>query len=420
MSDQRIGRVLLVASYFPPHKGGVEFFASSIAEQLSVHFNWDVAVVTTGEERYEQLERKHEGLRIYRLPYRRKLSNSPLSVAWLWRVWRIIRDEAPDLINIHTPVPGLGDLTSIVAGDRSIVLNYHSGPMRKERSRLNAIIWIYEQVLAKPMLYKARQIISSSEYVRNGILARFKHKTLTITPGVDSDMFRPPESPVDSEHVIFVGSLNKSDSYKNLSGLLAACQKLVAIVPDLKLTVVGDGDGRAGYEQLASNLGLDDMTTFTGSLDREALADAYRAASVFALPSAKDSFPLVITEAMASGLPVVSSNIGGIPTLVDDGVDGLLVSPTDVGALAEALARVLTDKTLARQMGRAGREKAVRRLSWLSRAEMTDAVFRNVVASRDAVNQPVIRGRRPRAVSAGRLDCDGIASVDGGSRAGGL
>ena len=104
-------------------------------------------------------------------------------------------------------------------------------------------------------------------------------------------------------------------------------------------------------------------------------AEAYRSAAVFVLPSTNDSFPLVIAEAMASGLPVVSTQIGGIPTLVDNEADGLLVDPTDVTALVKALERILTDNTLARRMGNAGREKAVNSLSWASRGRMTDELF---------------------------------------------
>jgi len=359
----------------------MEFFAANIAEQLSQKHAWEVVVVTTGEGRETRIEASGAHLRIYRLPYWYKLSNSPLSPGWFWRVKRIIRAESPDLLNIHTPVPGLGDIASSVAGERPVVVNYHMGSLRKEKSYLNSIIWIYEHVLLKPMLYKAKAIISSSDYVRDGFLADFKYKVQTITPAVDAELFHPAAAAVDAPRIIFVGSLNRSEQHKNLRALLAACQRLRASIPDLQLTVVGDGDGRTMYEDVAASLGLEDMTTFAGRLEHDALAEAYRAAAVFVLPSTNDSFPLVITEAMASGLPVISTRVGGIPTLVDDEVNGLLVAPTDTGQLVGALYRVLTDKDLADRLGKAGRDKAIQSLSWSSRAEMTDRVFRDVLAS---------------------------------------
>jgi glycosyltransferase involved in cell wall biosynthesis len=373
-------KVLLVAPYFPPHKGGMELYAANIVQQLSGQQGWDVVVLTTTDA--GQLETTHQGLRlkIIRLPYGRKISNSPVSLSWFWRVRQVIRAEQPDLINIHAPVPGLGDIASLMAGRCPVVVNYHMGTMRKEGSRLNSIIWVYEHVLLKPMLRKARVIVGSSEYVKDVFLVRYTDKVRVITPAVDSQLFRPAAVPVTDPKVIFVGSLNKSDGHKNLRSLLAACQELrAAALPSLQLTVVGDGDGRDMYENLAAAMNLADATTFTGWLERAELAEAYRSAAVFVLPSTNDSFPLVITEAMASGLPVVSTLVGGIPTLVDNEADGLLVDPTDVMALVKALERILTDNALARRMGNAGRDKAVNSLSWASRGQMTDGLFCEVL-----------------------------------------
>jgi glycosyltransferase involved in cell wall biosynthesis len=129
------------------------------------------------------------------------------------------------------------------------------------------------------------------------------------------------------------------------------------------------------YEDLTATKGLRDVTTFTGWLERSALAEAYRAAAVFALPSTNGSFPLVITEAMVTGLPVVSTPVGGISALVDDETDGLLVAPADINGLVKgmsrALKRILKDKGLANRMGAACRHNSVHSLSWSSRAAMT-------------------------------------------------
>ncbi len=373
-------KVLLVVPYFPPHKGGMELFAANIAQRLSIDHDWDVVVLTTTEPGCPKVTEPQPGLKIIRLPYRRKLSNSPVSLSWFRRVRRIIRAEQPDLINIHTPVPGLGDIASLMAGSCPIVVNYHMGTMRKEKSWLNPIIWSYEHILLRPMLRKARYIIASSDYVKDVFLASYTRNVQTITPAVDSDLFRPAAAPVTEPRLIFVASLNKSDGHKNLRSLLLACQELRGAVPGLHLTVVGDGDGRGQYEELAASLDQPGAVTFTGWLKRDELAEVYRSAAAFVLPSTNDSFPLVIAEAMASGLPVISTQIGGIPTLVDNESTGLLIDPTDLAALVKALERVLTDHALAHQMGTAGRKKAVNCLSWTSRGQMTDELFRKVLS----------------------------------------
>jgi glycosyltransferase involved in cell wall biosynthesis len=375
----KLPKVLLAVPYFPPHKGGTELYAFNIAHQLSRSFGWNVVVVTTTDGRSKEIERLSDRVTVYRLPYWRKLSNSPVSGSWFWQIRKIIKAESPDLINSHSPVPGLGDVASLMAGRRPVVANYHAGSMRKGQRLPDLAIWIYENILLRAMLHKASKIVASSDFVRDGILHRFAHKAITITPGVDAELFHPASRSVNRPHVLFVGSLNISEKHKNLSGLLVACKDLRSAIPQLELTVVGDGDGRAHYEGLAVSMGLGDMTTFTGYLEGGALADVYRRAAVFAMPSTNDSFPLVITEAMASGLPVISSRVGGIPTLVDEGVDGLLVEPTNTNELVKALRTVLEDRTRAAEMAAAGRQKAVRRLSWQTRGEMMDRAFRDVL-----------------------------------------
>jgi glycosyltransferase involved in cell wall biosynthesis len=372
-------KVLLAVPYFPPHKGGTELFTFNIAKQLSGSFGWHVVVLTTTDARSEKIERVSERLTIYRLPYWRKVSNSPVSLSWFWRIRKIVKTERPDLINAHSPVPGLGDIASLVAGRLPVIVNYHAGSMRKGQRLADLMIWVYEHVALKASLGKARKIIASSDFVRDGILSPFAYKAITITPGVDAEQFYPAKSAADRPHLLFVGSLNSSEKHKNLRGLLVACKELRFAIPELELTVVGDGDDRAYYEELAESMGLGDRTTFMGYLDRGALADVYRSAAVFAMPSTNDSFPLVITEAMASGLPIVSTRVGGIPTLVDDGVDGLLVDPTSSDELVKALRAVLQDRMLAADMGTAGRAKAVHKLTWRTRGEMTDRVFRDVL-----------------------------------------
>src|SRR5690349_14539331 len=166
-------KVLLVVPYFPPHKGGMELFAANIAQQLSGQHGWNVVVLTTTDASRQEIVHQGPRLKIIRLPYWRKISNSPVSFSWFWRVRQVIRAEQPDLINIHTPVPGLGDVASLMASRCPIVVNYHMGTMRKERSQLNSIIWVYEHVLLKPMLRKARVIVGSSEYVNEVFLASY-------------------------------------------------------------------------------------------------------------------------------------------------------------------------------------------------------------------------------------------------------
>src|SRR5580704_5966403 len=107
-------KLLIVVPYFPPHTGGTEQFVLHMARQLEKHYGWDITIVTTrrGKEYDKAVE---DGLTIHYLPYKYKLSNSPVSLRWYKILKSIIKDTQPDLINIHSPVPGLGDITALVA-----------------------------------------------------------------------------------------------------------------------------------------------------------------------------------------------------------------------------------------------------------------------------------------------------------------
>jgi glycosyltransferase involved in cell wall biosynthesis len=139
------------------------------------------------------------------------------------------------------------------------------------------------------------------------------------------------------------------------------------------LDVVGSGDDVAALQEQARRLGVADLVTWHGRVAHEDLPDHYRRAGVTVLPSLTEaeSFGMTLVEAMAGGCPVVGSDVGGVPFVVRDGVDGLLVRPGDLDALAAALARVLTEPGTAERMGTAGREAAVARWDWARQEDTT-------------------------------------------------
>lgn len=111
-------RLLIVTPYFPPDEksGGAEMFTMTMAEGLAMNHGWDISIVTTAPKKGLRNEVIPNRITVYRLPYRFKLSNSPLSLMWLRELRRIIREVDPDVININLPVPGLGDIASYVSG----------------------------------------------------------------------------------------------------------------------------------------------------------------------------------------------------------------------------------------------------------------------------------------------------------------
>ena len=155
--------------------------------------------------------------------------------------------------------------------------------------------------------------------------------------------------------------------YKGFHILLEAVARLVDRGIDVRLDIAGDGPQRSYLERRAAELGIDGRVTLHGYLRHEQLRRLYRDADVFALPSVvmgrygrQDVIPNVLAEAMAAGLPVIGSAIGGVPELVEDGTDGFLVPQRDVGALADALERIYREPDLAGRLATAARAKVER------------------------------------------------------------
>jgi glycosyltransferase involved in cell wall biosynthesis len=152
--------------------------------------------------------------------------------------------------------------------------------------------------------------------------------------------------------VLFLGRI---EAAKGIPELIEALSGLRADVPDAELVCAGAGEVEAAAGQ-AERLGIGDAVRFPGWLGEAEKRAWLRRAGVFVLPSHAEGLPMGLLEAMAAGLPVVASAVGGIPDVVKDGVNGLLVAPGDAAALERALRRLLRDPRLAAALGAAGRE----------------------------------------------------------------
>lgn len=370
-------RILITSPYFPPDPkaGGAEMFAMSMAKGLTKDHGWEVTIVTSTPRDRIAIETTDFGAAVYRLPYKISFSNSPISIGWYRDLKRLINTVNPDVININIPVPGLGDIASRAAGRRPVVVYYHFGSMKKGNSALDPVIGLYESAFLPVTLRPARNIVCGSTYVREGILSRFRSKTSIVSPGVDVVRFHPAPRRVTEPRVLYVGSLNQSDQHKRFQDLLEACAILRTELPELSLSVVGGGDGLQHYKDMAVALGIADIVKFHGRLEGGALAEAYRNAAVLALPSLHETFGMVMTEAMASGLPVVAVNGGGVAGVVDDGRDGLLVPPRNPRAMATALREILEAPDWADALGKSGRQKMSTTMTWEHQIAAMNEIF---------------------------------------------
>ncbi len=205
----------------------------------------------------------------------------------------------------------------------------------------------------------ADAIVVQTEHMNRTLKETFDREGVVIPNAVDAALFggQAREAarealgiPAKDRVLVYVGNL---EAVKGVAHLIDAMKRLVE---PPRLSILGDGSERKALEAQSSGLG--ERVTFHGWVDLEQVPTHLAAADLLVLPTLSEGFPNVILEAMAAGLPVVVTNILGIPEIVDDGVNGLLVPPEDPAALAEAIEKLLGDPNLRERMGTANRAKA--------------------------------------------------------------
>lgn len=185
-------------------------------------------------------------------------------------------------------------------------------------------------------------------------------RTISRNPHIEP-LFNPVVMPAEAVpwqarahgDILFLGKLGKA---KGIDDLLDATPALLPACPQARLLLGGDGE-QAQARQRADTLGLGEHVQILGWVGPDAKRALLASAGIYVLPSYIEGLPMSVLEAMAAGMPVVTTPVGGIPEAVADGVEGFLVPPGDVAALTDRLRRLLTDDALAARMGAAGRHK---------------------------------------------------------------
>jgi glycosyltransferase involved in cell wall biosynthesis len=207
-------------------------------------------------------------------------------------------------------------------------------------------------------------------------------KIHVVMNGADLRRFSPgdPSSELTnvSEHMLF--ACRQLFPRKGIRFFIEAAARLRAKYPDLAVVIAGDGFERPELEELARRQGIADRTTFLGWVANKQLPDYYRACAVSVIPSLEEGFGIPAAEAMGCCAPVVATDAGGLPEVVEDGVTGFVVPKADAGALANAIDRLLSDPELRARMGRAGRTRACERFDWDRSASQFDAVYQQIVS----------------------------------------
>jgi glycosyltransferase involved in cell wall biosynthesis len=203
-------------------------------------------------------------------------------------------------------------------------------------------------------LRRAFAIVVPSGFLQD-VFGQFEIAAEIVPNIVDLSRFHPGPPRAASHHIIVTRNLE--DIY-DIPTALRAFAVIRSAYPDATLTVAGSGPRLDALQQLAQTLGVADGVRFTGRIDNEHITELYRNADLMLNPSTADNMPISLLEAMASAVPIVTTNVGGIPHLVTDARNALLVAPGDPSAMAAAAIRVFAEEGLARRLVEAGAESA--------------------------------------------------------------
>jgi glycosyltransferase involved in cell wall biosynthesis len=252
---------------------------------------------------------------------------------------------------------------------KPVVLNYRGGEAADFFAR--QFRWV------APTLRAADRVVVPSGFLEE-VFAGFGVATTIVPNVVDLDHFSSAAEVVQEPHLLVARRL---ESLYGIDTALRACALLRERGVAARLTVAGAGPEEAPLRALARELEIDPHVQFAGQVDNAAMGHLYRATRIALNPSRADNMPISILEAMACGVPVVSTRVGGVPYLVEDGVTALLVPPDEPLVMAEAVLRLHTDPTGYRQMREAGLQ-AVKQYTWQQVRPRLVAVYTSLLSAR--------------------------------------
>ena len=369
-------KIAQIACVFPPYQSGIGNAAFHFAEELS-KLNNEVTVFTPI---HKSDSKKKYGFNLRELnPYLR-YGNA----AFLPQLIR--RLKSFDIVHLHYPFFGAAEpvwLAKILGqAGKKLVIHYH---MDIESLPTVAKILSLSDKLTRASLFRRADAITcaSLDYLENSQIKKIYKETptkfFTIPFGVDLEKFKPAgDWPLKKNNILFVAALDRAHYFKGLDVLLKA---MTLINKEIKLTIVGSGELLAGYQSQANELGIAQRTNFVGAVADNELSKYYQQADLLILPSINkhEAFGLVLVEALASGMPVIASDLPGVRSVFVNGQQGYLVAPGRHTILAEKIKSALSNDTDWIKMCQQARIWAEEKYSWQKVGESLNNLYHQLL-----------------------------------------
>jgi len=361
-------KIAILVGLFPPKwLAGTEIATYHLAEHLAQRGH-EVHVITSLDEGLPE-ESCEKGFHIHRLPRVRIRFIGGL-MFWADTI-RALRKIKPDIVHAQSLISGMPALLS----NRLLKIPY---VIYGRGSDVYLPDW-FTKLTAKGILKNASAVIALTEHMKDAMQAIYSRDVIIVPNGINLNEIaeREAEGGNPGKKILFVGRLHP---VKGVQYLLGAMSIVHQELPEAKLILVGDGEEREYLESLTDSLGIRECVEFAGRVPHERVQDYMNLAEVFVLPSLSEGFPVTILEAMACGLPIVATRVGGVPDIIEDGANGYLINTKNPEQIAEALLRVLQDEELQKIMSNNNR-KSAEKYRWDTVAATLEGVYQNSLGS---------------------------------------
>jgi phosphatidylinositol alpha-1,6-mannosyltransferase len=380
-------RLLMLNNEFPPLGGGTGTVNHALLQRFAEVPWLDIDLITSALGRQAEEEQFAERIRIFKMPVNNRnihhSSNRELltyAIRALPLALKRHRASPYDFCFAWSAVPagGVALVLRRLAGLRYLVRV--CGPDIPGFEQRYSLVYPILSPVIRAIWHGAETVVAKCEGEAEMIRAMDDKVRISLVPnGVDLAAFQPGE-PIPDDGPLRLLCVARLIERKGQHHLIEAVKRLTDSGVAVTLDLVGTGDARPAYEARVRELGLSERARFVGYVPREEIAAYYAAAHVFVLPSYNEGMSVSTLEAMAAGLPIIVTHIGGTAELVEEGVNGLTFDWADVDTLTAHLQHLATDRVLARRMGAASRALA-ERFSWDAATERYLGLLAGLIAS---------------------------------------
>lgn len=364
----------IFTTFYEPYMGGAEYFVREVTSRLSNNcsFNIITARLNRRSPAYESINR----ISVHRVGIGCKWDK------YLYPILSVVKAVSLKCDIVHgvmASYAGLAMLMYSKIARKPSLLTLQSGTMDSPsyKRKLNLISLVYKKIHTSAARVHA---ISSSLKGRAIKLGCSRDDVYVIPNGVDLERFKPTKSNLRSNFKprYLIVCVARLVPVKGINYLIKAIPPILEEV-NVGLLLIGDGPEKNKLMGIVDELGLEDRVHFLGSKSHDELPTYLSMSDVFICPSLFEGMGSVFVEAMACRIPVVGTNVGGIPDVIQDNVNGLLIEPQDSSQIAKAVLKILGNKDLADKLAENGRRIALEKYSWDKVSEDIHMLYKEIL-----------------------------------------